>query len=141
MNKQLAQRREEGLAYLKEVINANRAMKDWMLRNTHFAILTQIGIFALFSKDSAGCTMRMMAVVLLMIVCGLAVFVLRSNRNSVERLREKERSIIRETPLPWVEKHWAGGTLSSEPTNQFYRLYLFFVVGTGVILAACLLIG
>jgi len=130
------ERREEALWYLREVINANRAIKDWMLRNTFYAVTAEAGVFALLKKEAQETWEVMFAGVLLIWIWFVSNRILKSNRDSINKLRKKENDLITKTPLPWIEQNWAGRTTEKRHhSDKFYlNTYRAFILGTGIVL-------
>lgn len=127
------QNREEALIYLRELIRANRASKDWMLRNTNYSVLAQGGIYFLFGKQHDLISV-ILAALLIFIIWGVSIWILTTNRESIKRLREKEADIIDDVPLPMIKKHWAGKQQRKNTDNRYFNIYRAFIIGTGLLL-------
>lgn len=138
------EKREEALMYLGEVISANRSLKEWMLQNAFYALTAVGAIFGLFKDESRQSFFWGFVVpaFLMFFVCRAARIILRANHDSINKLKDKERKLISETPLAWVDANWAGGSKVDErkEQEQFYlNLYRNSVEGAAIVLLCFLL--
>lgn len=138
--KKKSEKREEALKYLSEIILANRTIKDWMIRNTYYAVLAQIGIYATF-KDTKDLFGWLVALILSILVWFLTFVVLRSNQRSIETLRKQERRLVERTPLPWIRKNWAIGNSGEGQEDRYPRIYRPLVIGTGLVIMVAMTRG
>lgn len=130
----LRQRREEGLMYLGEIIQANRALKEWMLKNTFYSVSALGGIYFLF-KDSPDTFGVIMAAFLSFGVCVISTHILRTNRASIDTLRAREAEVIQEIPLPVIAEFWAGTMRAADkPDRSFFSIYSFAILVTAFVL-------
>ncbi|MBL8019733.1 MAG: hypothetical protein JNM27_08725 [Leptospirales bacterium] len=128
------ERREEALMYLGETISANRALKEWMLRNTYYAVVAQGAVYALFEKNKGRDIAYWLAGFLILAIWMVSSDILKRNRDSINNLRNRERSLIKEF-FPVVETNWAGGNLENKiADNHFLWIYLGFIFLTGIVL-------
>lgn len=128
------QRREEGLMYLGEIIQANRALKEWMLKNTFYSVSALGGVYFLF-KDSPDTFGVIMAALLSIGVCGISTHILRTNRASIDKLRTRESEVIKKIPLPVIAEFWAGTIRKPMgPDGRFLWIYSITIVATALAL-------
>lgn len=104
-----------------------------MLKNTNYSVLAQGGVYFAF-KEKPDLIGWFLAVILIVGIWTVSMYILGSNRNSIDSLRKKEADIIEGVPFPVIEKNWAGRKKPTEPDNRYFNIYRGFIFGTGLIL-------
>ena len=126
--------KQEALMYLSEVIQANRAIKEVMLKNTYYSILLMSGVYYIF-KDSKRILDICLALISLALITIFSYYFLKSNNKTISKLQNGEKDWIIENNLNTIHKFWAGDSLKLEGKNPFYFSYL-----VGIILTCFMLI-
>jgi len=82
--------KQEALMYLSEVIQANRAIKEVMLKNTYYSILLMSGVYYIF-KDSKRILDICLALISLALITIFSYYFLKSNNKTISKLQNGEK--------------------------------------------------
>lgn len=130
---------KEALMYLSEIIQANRAVKELMLKNTYYSILLMSGVFFLFDSRYSVWYLNFLPAILILIIGIFSILIISSNKTTIESLRSKERLIIKQANLKLIKRNWAGDSLKLGNKNPFYWAYFSVVSLSGIILFVLLM--
>jgi len=137
----------EAMDYVKEVIVANRSLKDWQIRNTYYAIAAQVGIYSFVKVYS---WMIVLAILAIAFVTTIAVLHLRDLDADIKKVRERERETMRRL-LPvafsilngtlWAEDKQVSENESEseyqakQGSNRHRNLFTALLVGNALLLS------